>query len=617
MKKVFSILLAALMALSLGITAFAADTANAVIDTTKTASLTIYKVDKTAADADGKDFSQHTATGELSEAVISEISNYALQGVEFTYLKVSDITTVTTAIDGNGLVRTLFGFDADDEDLLAALGLALADCEYTKDNVSYFSITELSKAIDTAMASNATLAKDALETYIKTAGGTAMTETDAAGKSVATGLPLGLYLVVETKVPENVVSTTNPFFISLPMTNAAGTEWLYDVVVGPKNQTGDPTLEKTLREDKADSGKNEDSAVITDGFAHTGTASIGDTVDYQIISTLPAITSAATYLTTYTYVDTLSAGLTYNEDVVIEFFEDAACTDKIATWTLDDQTAKYTVSYDAAANTMTIAMTAEGLAEINDAQTVYPDASSTASGYSTCTMRITYSAEVDGDAVLGNAGNDNEVVLTWKRTNIEYSDTLSDCAHVYTYGLDLTKTFAISGGDFANVKFVIKNTTDSYFVTATLTDGVYYVSGKTDVEDEATSFIPDADGNIVIRGLEDDTYAITETETDDGFMLLEKDITVVITAAEGTDTCAECEAALITASATVNGVAVTMAADGESVSALVPLTVVNNAQPTIPETGDSGVWLMCIIGFAAAAMAVVVLFGGKKKRSDA
>lgn len=619
MKRIFVFLLILAITLSLGITAFAADVANAVIDTTKNASLTVYKVDSTAATDGGLDLEQYTSNGVYDEAIVTELSPYVLQGVEYTYLKVSAVETITTFVDSNGLVRNLYGFGADSADLLAAIGLELADCEYTEGGLSYFNIATLAKAIDDTMASNSTIAKNALETYIKANGGTAMTETDASGKAVAEDLELGLYLVVETKVPENVVSTTNPFFVSVPSTTADGDEWFYDVCVYPKNQTGNPDLEKTLREDKEDTGKNNGSAVITDGFAHTGTASIGDTVEYQLISTLPAITSAATYLTTYTFVDTLSAGLTYNEDVVIEFFKDAACTDKIATWTLDDQTAKYTVAYDSNANTMTIAMTAAGLAEINDSEAVYPNASSLASGYSTCTMRITYSAEVDSDAVLGSAGNENEVELTWIRTNTSYSDTLNDCCHVYTYGIDLTKVFASNkiAGDFSAVKFVVQNVTDNYYVVATLTDGVYYVSGFTANEAEATAFVPGADGKIVIRGLEDDEYAITETETDKGFMLLEKAITVVITSADSTASCDACGAALVTATATVNELAVAMAADGESVSAFVPLKVVNNAQPTLPGTGDAGVWAMCIIGFVAAALAVIVFVNGKRKSDKA
>ena len=62
--------------------------------------------------------------------------------------------------------------------------------------------------------------------------------TDTYGKTKAENLDLGLYLVVETKVPEMVTSTCNPFFISLPMTSGDGNGWIYDVTVYPKNLTG-------------------------------------------------------------------------------------------------------------------------------------------------------------------------------------------------------------------------------------------------------------------------------------------------------------------------------------------------------------------------------------------
>ena len=229
-----------------------------------------------------------------------------------------------------------------------------------------------------------------------------------------------------------VTSTCNPFFISLPMTSGDGNGWIYDVTVYPKNLTGDPTLDKTLRESKDDTGKHNGSASITDGYAATGTASDGDIVDYQIISTLPSITSASTYLTCYTFVDTLSKGITYNKnDVVLELFSDAACTDSIAKWTETD--GKFTVTYsnvDTGESKMTIAMTADGLKEINTSKAVYAESSMVNSGYSDCTLRITYAATISSsaDVVYGDNGNPNEVVLTWKRTSQDSYDTLKEIA---------------------------------------------------------------------------------------------------------------------------------------------------------------------------------------------
>ena len=66
----------------------------------------------------------------------------------------------------------------------------------------------------------------------------------------STGLPLGLYLVVETQSPASVTTRCKPFLVSVPMTRIGtpkpGEEWLYDVHVYPKNKTtyGNVTLEK-------------------------------------------------------------------------------------------------------------------------------------------------------------------------------------------------------------------------------------------------------------------------------------------------------------------------------------------------------------------------------------
>ena len=243
----------------------------------------------------------------------------------------------------------------------------------------------LNNKLSAALAANATDMKNALETAVKN-GGVVMTETDTAGHTAASDMEQGLYLVVETRVPENVTSTCNPFFVSLPMTTVDGADWNYDVTVYPKNQTGNPTLEKTVRESMSSTGKNNGSVSdITDGYAHTATASVGDTVEYQIISTLPTITSKASALTAYTYVDTMSKGIRYSKnDVVIEFFRDAVCTNKITTW--DENSGKFTVAYDDTANTMALSMTESGLAEINESATVYTN--SVQRGYSDCSRGI-------------------------------------------------------------------------------------------------------------------------------------------------------------------------------------------------------------------------------------
>ena len=114
-----------------------------------------------------------------------------------------------------------------------------------------------------------------------------------------------------------VTETTAPFLVSLPMTSTTdNASWLYDVTLYPKNLTGIPTLEKTVREAKSSSGKNNGSADISDGFTHTATASVGDVLEYQIVSTLPSITSAASYLIDYSFIDTAEKGIPYLQNGV-------------------------------------------------------------------------------------------------------------------------------------------------------------------------------------------------------------------------------------------------------------------------------------------------------------
>ena len=606
--RVLALLMAALMAFGLMTTAFAAEP---TINTSKKASLSIYKYDITKASADGVwDAESYVSTGLHDDAVIDKLSKYAIQGVEFTYLRVADIAMNNEVVDGQRQVGVLYGFDGSERSntVLSAIGLTAADAHKTENGVNYYTSDSLNNKLAAALAANATSAKNALETAVKN-GGVAMTETDATGHTSASGLEQGLYLVVETRVPENVTSTCNPFLISLPMTTVDGSEWIYDIVTYPKNQTGNPDLSKTVRESKNSTGKNTGSLTdIKDGFEHTATASVGDVVDYQILSTLPTITSKASSLSEYTYVDTLSRGIKYNkQDVVIEFFRDSACTDKITTW--GEDSGKFTVVYDDVQNSMAIKMTEAGLAEINESEGVYVD--SVKRGYSDCTMRITYAATLTADAQMGDKDNPNTVTLTWKRTNTTYFDTLEDCCHVYTYGIDVLKQFSDGKGNVQNVKFNLHNDTDDVYVVAEQKDGVYYAKGITTKKSDATTFIPNSSGHIIVKGLEDDTYSLVEVATEKGYILLKDAIELVIMTSENGQ-CEKCGAKLLTASATVNGKDVTMT-EG---NAIVPLTVINTPGFDLPRTGGYGTWMFTIGGVALLGAAAFIVLKSRKHKSE-
>lgn len=78
--------------------------------------------------------------------------------------------------------------------------------------------------------------------------------TDATGKTKFDNLTVGLYLVQETEAPAQITGKVGDFLVSVPMTNAAGDDWLYDVHVYPKNSStyGEVTLQKKGKIGSAD-----------------------------------------------------------------------------------------------------------------------------------------------------------------------------------------------------------------------------------------------------------------------------------------------------------------------------------------------------------------------------
>jgi fimbrial isopeptide formation D2 family protein/LPXTG-motif cell wall-anchored protein len=531
------------------------------IDYSKTASLSLYKYDLTKAEADNVwDTSAYVSTGSYDQTVNDALKGYAVEGVEFSYLKLGDIVSYASADSG---VITLYGIA--DTEILTAIGLTKDNAYRQENNTYYFTSDVLNTALASVISDNA--AKSSIETQVM-AKGTAMELTDEYGHSQASGLALGLYLVAETKVPENVTSTVNPFLISLPMTTGDGNAWSYDVTVYPKNRTGMPTLDKGVKE----SGSGND-------YAPSATASAGDKVDYRIVSTLPTVTSAASYLSKYSFVDELSQGISYNKnDIVISFYSDKAYNNMLSSW--DESSGKFTVSYSG--RKMNIDMTEAGLAEINHS-------------YSDCTMAITYSCTLNSDVslVCGAEGNPNTVTLTWSRTSTEYWDTLTAKAKVYSYGIDLTKKFSDGAGSFEKVKFILRNDSDNYYVTATQTGGIYYVTGQAASTEQATKFTPSADGKILIKGLENDQYTVTELATDSNYNLLKSGITVVITE-DG--------------SATVDGTGVEMS------GGVVPFTVVNTKGFELPKTGSYGTWMFTVGGVPAMGAAGFAIFKLVRKK---
>ena len=397
-----------------------------IIDYSKTGSLTIHKYDITSAEAAGSYVEgRRIANGEKDTILEDTMKDYAIEGVQFTYLRVGDIETYSDTKNGNTNVEVVYEIPtalAKILELNPHVGTGKKDAydmtgkgvakKCNKEGVLHYTSTQLSDALKAILDADNLAAKSALEEYLYSygtqddtadgntnvdgstgVGAVNLPKTDKNGYTHAENLELGLYLVVETEVPEQVTTTVNPWFVSLPFTNMTGSQadtkaggdyWLYNMDCYPKNQTGNPTLDKSVRNaysstaatdkngtvnkgnnydyseatgqgglivfnddtnaaNKADKDENKyvanrggytkdgvnagkDGAGYSTDYEYrdTQTASAGDVLDYILVSKLPHISSKASFLSEYTFTDILSKGITYNKDVKIAFYNNAA-----------------------------------------------------------------------------------------------------------------------------------------------------------------------------------------------------------------------------------------------------------------------------------------------------
>lgn len=598
LKSIGAMAMAAAMAATMMVSVSAAP--SDIIDTSKTGSLTIHKYDLTAAEAAGVDVSGYQNNGEVDAEAAAELANYAIAGVEYTYIRVGDINTSSE----NGEIKLLYDIPDELETVL--------DLEDTRNNNNYTS-DEINQALADLMTDN-TAGKDALFDYFEAASGkTAMDLTDSTGMTSDSEMELGLYLVVETKVPANVHTTTDPFFVSLPMTDETGDEWFYDVNVYPKNQTETEQVDKLVKQhDDTDAD-----------YADIATGSIGDQMDYTFVTKLPKITDQATYLTQYQFADTIQEGLTYNKDFTIYIYgnrtdaEANATSAAIATW--QQGQGNFTVTYANEDKNATIALTEAGLAAINPA-------------YSEYYMVVSYSCVINNDAVLGDASNPNDVTLSYSRTNTADIETVTDTARVFSYGINLEKTFSGQVGNPENVQFVLQNQTNGHYITAVAASaGVYNVTDNNKSSDEAnaTKFSPNADGSLIINGLEADTYVLTEIHTDAGFSLLKEPMTIVINQTIDEiipstntlyDSTTEDTPVVVNngdrASATVDGSAANMSSDDTSANAYVDMVVVNTPTFVLPQTGGNGTLIFTLAGCGIALAAFAFVMVRRNNKSE-
>lgn len=436
----------------------------------------------------------------------------------------------------------------------------------------------------------------------KTAGIAPATVTGAEGAASVKleNLPLGYYVIEDvgaaTPISALVLDSTNP-----------------DITA--KLKADKPALEKKINGD-------DDTDDTTTGLVDFNNAAIGDKVPYVLTSAVPNMTGYTKYF--YVVHDTMSAGLTFNNDIAITVGGKTLVKDTDYTVTVvnnEDGTTSFEIIF-----TNFIQYKEQAGAEI----------------------KITYSAILNEKAVIGVEGNPNDVYLEYSNNpnatpegtpenpnkpgaNDPTGETPKDTVITYVTDLIIVKVDPkgnrLEGAEFTltgeklNKVIVVKEVyteaengeywllTDGTYTTEAPAEGMdqskydsttvkYTKETKEEVvttsEEVTVTATVGSDGVLKFEGLSAGVYTIQEITAPNGYNLLDDPIEITITWAAPAEGTTEC----------------TWTYSEPAVNNTV--TIVNQAGTELPETGGMGTTLFYAIGGILVLAAVVLLVTKKR-----
>ena len=352
-----------------------------------------------------------------------------------------------------------------------------------------------------------------------------------------TGLDLGYYLVDTTLGTLCSLDTTNP-----------------TVVMQEKNEA--PTNVKTVQ---------EDSKTGDDAWGTTNDADIGQTVNFK--STITAQPGAENYV----FHDTMSTGLTYGSVTGITLNGTAV------------DASNYTVTAPATdGDTFDVTFTQAfcDTLKAND------------------NIVISYTATLNENAVIAGEGNPNTSKVSYgdkgDATHTPSGTTPPSTTKTYTWDVDVFK-YTMNGETetaLSGAKFTLSKNANGSNPIALVSEGnnVYRVAktGETGTVAEITT---DATGKFTIKGLDADTYYLTETAAPAGYNKLAGPVTIVIGE-----------------NGVVNGTT-------EAPQGVDEVKVLNQSGTELPSTGGMGTTIFYVLGSILVVGAVVLLV--TKKRMSA
>lgn len=313
----------------------------------------------------------------------------------------------------------------------------------------------------------------------------------------------------------------------------------------------------------------------------SASSEIGQKVTYTLTSKVPDMDGYTSYV--FNFKDTLSQGLTFNNDVkvTIDGIELTKGTD-------------YTVTFNSASNSFVVEMK-NMIARKNQTGKE---------------IVVTYTATVNENAVTAGTANTNKATVEYSNdpSGDSKGESTPKVVEVYTFDIDLKKvahgtnaplsdaTFELRAEDGATAIKLVKVSDNHYRVAKLNADGT---SAEANGVEVVTSVTTDSTGIINIKGLKAGKYYLVETKQPHGYNLLDDPVEVVITATYNED-------------GTLKEWYVNKEADSHSGDNDV--VIENRSGVTLPGTGAIGTAIFAFVGVGLIIGGTQIM--GRRKKND-
>ena len=415
-----------------------------------------------------------------------------------------------------------------------------------------------------------------------------MTDTDGGSGTAGSGectyqsgqLPAGMYVVLVRGTNGNIY---NPMIVSIGYNEDS------ELVAGSLNADTDfvdgaVTQAKHTRvdADKVIVNKGTAAGSAGTGIGHGDTVHVGDTVQYRITADIPAYDKKAYENVTYTAKDTLSSGQKNNRDLTVS----------TATGTLQTP-ADYTVDYSGQVMTVT-----------------FKPAWVLAHPTEKVTMR--YSVEVLSGAVIGFAGNPNDLELTYSNDpNSGSTEKITDRTDFYSFAFTARKV-------------------DSAMPEVKIAGAEFKLTGGS-IPAEGMLCTTGSDGELHFSGLDAGEYTLVETKAPKGYATNDRVYKVTIAPSLGeeqaVDSASYAEGAITKTNSGRNLLSYTVTIkDGNDVIGTATYTknpegegaivanIPNTRFQNLPATGGSGTVLLTSLG--VIGVIAVTLYAMRRRSAE-